>query len=264
MPEGHTIHRHARLQTRRFSGEVLRVWSPQGRFAAEASLLDGRVLERVDALGKHLLYRWHGAPTVHVHLGLFGRFRTGRDVQPSPNARLAWASKEAVLALSGPTVCELFDPDEEADLRKRIGPDPLAPNAGDADRFAETLERRPSPIGAVLLDQSVLAGVGNVYRAEILFLVGIDPFRPAKSLGPGEVERIWQVTVAELEAGERSGRIVTRDPGDLGLSHRREVPRGERRYVYGRGGTPCRRCGETILSRPLAGRPISWCGRCQG
>lgn len=263
MPEGHTIHRAARLQTKRFGGKTLRVWSPQGRFAQEASELDGKRLERVEAMGKHLLYRWRGAPTLHVHLGLFGRFRIGPDVEPSPNARVAWSSDTHLLALSGPTVCEFIDPDAERELAERLGPDPLAPQQDDAQRLAAALGRSTIPIGAAMLDQTVMAGVGNVYRAEILFLAGIDPSTPSKALARDDVEAIWKLTVEQLTLGERLGRIVTVDPEEVGVPGPNKVPRGERTYVYKRAGASCRRCGSGIRSTELGSRSIWWCPSCQ-
>ena len=113
MPEGHTIHRAARLQRRRFRGEALAVDSPQGRFAGGAARLDGQVLIEVEALGKHLLYRWTSGDTLHVHLGLFGRFRTWSSGAPEPTVgtRLRWVGPSGTLHLSGPTICELIDPE---------------------------------------------------------------------------------------------------------------------------------------------------------
>jgi endonuclease VIII len=263
MPEGHTIHRAARLQSRRFGGAVLRVWSPQGRFSAEAEILDGGTLESVEALGKHLFYRWLDRPSVHVHLGLFGKFRVGERIEPSVNARMAWASSESMLALSGPTACDLIDHDDEELLRRRIGPDPLMPPPDALQRVSVSFGRRRTPVGAVLLDQSVIAGVGNVYRAEILFLSGIHPLRESRTLSDQEIERIWEITVSEMTAGERVGRIVTRVPAEVGVARRSDVPAGERLYAYKRRNEPCRRCGEVMAAVELAGRPISFCPACQ-
>jgi endonuclease-8 len=239
------------------------VWSPQGRFAEEAALLDGGRLEAVDAVGKHLLYRWADAPSVHVHLGLFGKFTMGPCVTPSPNARLAWESSTHVVSLSGPTICEFIDPVDEAALFDRLGPDPLARRDDDLERLTSTLSRRSIPIGAALLDQRVAAGVGNVYRAEILFLAGIDPAIPSKRLTPEEIAALWKVTTEQLAIGERIGWIVTVDPAEVGAPSAAKVPRGYRTYVYKRKGKPCRRCGTGIRSTEIAGRTIWWCPSCQ-
>lgn len=267
MPEGHTLHRLARRQRRDLVGRTVAASSPQGRFASGAELVDGRPSTGVEALGKHLFHRFEGL-TVHVHLGLFGRFRrVARTVDadpPAPSEHTRWilATEEVEWRLSGPTACEVIDPDTESALRDRIGPDPLA--GDDPGPFFERLSRTRRPIGRVLLDQAVVAGIGNVYRAEILFLAGVDPRRPASDLGDEEVAAIWDITADQLAAGERSGRIVTVDPGDVDAPSRSKVPKGERVYAYQREGLPCRRCGSPIVSEEAGGRPIWWCPSCQG
>lgn len=264
MPEGHTIHRYARRHRDALAGRRLAVSSPQGRFAAGAARLDGRRLGDVEAYGKHLFYRWQGGDTLHVHLGLFGRFRTHRRNPPPPSdgTRLAMAGDGVVVYLSGPTACELIDPGDEDALRARLGPDPLV-DPDDGEAFAAALSRRSIPIGAALLDQKIIAGVGNVYRAEVLFLAGIDPHRPSRRLAGDEVDRVWSTVAEQLRAGERSGRILTVVPADVGARRRRDVPRRERLYVYKRHGQSCRRCGHAIAQDELGGRTIWWCPRCQ-
>ena len=182
-------------------------------------------------------------------------------VPPSPQTRWLVSVGDVEWRLSGPTACEVIDPDTEAALRDRIGPDPLA--GDDPAAFHDRLGRTRRPVGQVLLDQSVVAGIGNVYRAEVLFLAGIDPTRPASSLSPAERSVVWETTLRQLRAGERSGRIVTVDPVDVGVRSRDRVPKGERVYVYGRAGLPCRRCGSAIRTEVSGGRPIAWCPDCQ-
>lgn len=269
MPEGHTIHRAARLQRALLRGRPAVADSPQGRFAEGAALLDGRALRTVDAWGKHLFYRWTPDATLHVHLGLFGRFRTHRregPEEPLPpttmGTRLRLVTADAVLQLSGPTACELLDPPAEAALLARLGPDPLRGDA-DPERAWAALQRRTIPIGAALLDQRVLCGIGNVYRAEALFVAGIAPQRGARALAREEFLRLWATVVAMLQAGERSGRIVTVEPAEVGARSRSRIPRRDAVYVYHRAGRPCRRCGTTILAEPMAAREMSWCPRCQ-
>jgi DNA-formamidopyrimidine glycosylase len=264
MPEGHTIHRHARLQRASLAGEEIRSWSPQRRFAAGAARLDGQTLLGIEALGKHLLYRWSSGDTLHVHLGLFGKFKMFKSDPPPPTemTRLAMANGKAVVYLAGPTICELITPEEEDDLRARIGPDPLAePRAG--RRFASNLSRRRIPIGAALLDQQIVAGVGNVYRAEVLFKCGIAPQRPADRIDGSEASALWSTVKSELRAGEADGRIVTVRPNDVGVRARKDIPGEERLYVYKRGGLPCRRCGDMVLKTEIANRLMWWCPTCQ-
>ncbi len=264
MPEGHTIHRYARLHRRHFAGLPVAVSSPQGRFSEGAARLDGRRLETTEALGKHLFYRWEGGLTLHVHLGLFGKFKTFTTdpPPPTPGTRLAWQAESGTLYLAGPTACELISAPEEQSIRDRIGPDPLDRRADPAE-FVRALGRRSAPIGAALLDQKAVAGIGNVYRAELLFLRGIAPHRASRSLSRDEVRALWDVTVNQLRRGEQRGRIVTVDPTELGASRDRDLSRSERLYVYGRVGRPCRRCTTPVVSEEMGGRPISYCPSCQ-
>ena len=267
MPEGHTIHRLARKHRQALAGHRLATASPQGRFAAGARQLDGRLLEDVEANGKHLFYRWKGGQILHIHLGLFGRFRLYRanPPEPSPNTRLVMTASETTVHLAGPTICELISPEDEEAIRARLGPDPLQTvSAGESlDRFRRNLSSRRIPIGAALLDQRVIAGIGNVYRAEALFLTGIDPRIPAQNLSDEASERLWSTSVELLQLGERMGRIVTVEPGAVGARKRTDLDRHERLYVYKRRGEPCRRCRTTITSTEMAGRNIWWCPDCQ-
>jgi formamidopyrimidine-DNA glycosylase len=265
VPEGHAIHRFARLHRRRLAGRRFAVTSPQGRFADGAARLTGLRLDGVDAAGKHLFYRWQGGATLHVHLGLYGKFRVfdGAAPAPSPNTRLAMSDHEVTLYLAGPADCSLIDPEEEESIRSRLGPDPLADGADGAAGFAARLSRRTIPIGAALLDQKVVAGIGNVYRAELLFLEGIDPRQPANTIGDDAARRLWERTVAEMRRGERAGRIVTVDPAEVGARSRRDLDGDERLYVYHREDLPCRRCGETVVRSESAGRWIWSCPGCQ-
>jgi len=216
--------------------------SPQGRALQAAAILDGRVLERVDAHGKHLLYRFGEDCTLHVHLGLYGRFRELAEVRGAPRLVLADAAGGALLQLSGPTACELVAPPQEDRLLARLGPDPLRPDA-DPDRVRAALGRRRIALGAALMDQSVVAGIGNAYRAEMLLEARLDPFRPARSLAPEEFDRLWSVIADQLRRGVRSGRITPR-------------------RLYRR--TACGSCGGPVATAPLAGRTLYWCPAEQG
>lgn len=265
MPEGHTIHRAARLHRKRFAGNKIKAWSPQGRFVDGAERIDGAVLDDVRATGKHLFYEFEPLEILHIHLGLFGRFRvfTGDGPEPTQGTRLAWSDGESTLYLAGATIVELIDREDEETIRSRIGPDPLAPRPDDAERITAALTRRSIPIGAALLDQKLIAGIGNVYRAELLLLAGIDPRRPANELHPEEVERLWSLTVEQLRLGERSGKIITVDPAEVGLANRSQLKRSKRLYAYKRDGRPCRKCGTPITSTEMGGRNIWWCPSCQ-
>ncbi|MEM9465145.1 MAG: DNA-formamidopyrimidine glycosylase family protein [Actinomycetota bacterium] len=265
MPEGHVLHRAARLQGRRFNGRVVAAASPQGRFADGAAQLDGQRIRGIDALGKHLFYRFDSGDVLHVHLGLFGKFRVrARPApEPSPNARLVMETETDHLHLAGPTACELLDPDREAELRARLGPDPILDPAEGAAELTNRLRRRSISIGAALLDQKVVAGIGNVYRSELLFLAGVHPLTVAKTLDDDTVADIWQRSVSALKDGERMGRIVTVVPDEMGAKSPRELARGDRLYAYKRAGAPCRRCDDEIRSADADGRNVWWCPTCQ-
>lgn len=228
-------------------------------------MLDGRLLERVEAVGKHLFHRWEGGLTVHIHLGLFGRFRTytGAAPEPTQGTRLRWSGEPGTLHLSGPTACDVIDLDAEERLLSRIGPDPLAVRPGDGERLQSAFARRRIPVAQLLLDQSVVSGIGNVYRAEFCFLVGVDPFTPAHEVPMETVGDIWRLAIDHMRVGERIGRIVTVDPAEVGARLHREIGSRERLYVYKRDGRPCRRCGAAIRKAPLAGRTVWWCPTCQ-
>jgi endonuclease-8 len=135
VPEGHTIHRVAADHNRHFAGQRLEARSPQGRFAAGARTLNGRVLKTVEAYGKHLLYRWEGK-TLHIHLGLYGKFRLHKCPVPEPRGevRLRVVGDARGFDLNGPTACELYSRQDETRLLERLGADPLRPDA-DCERL---------------------------------------------------------------------------------------------------------------------------------
>lgn len=238
------------------------VSSPQGRFADGAALLDGQVADATDAWGKHLFHRYDDL-WLHVHLGLFGKFRDGAMPAPEPRGalRLILRTDEHWVELRGPTACEVMTRPERDLLLARLGPDPLRRDA-DVDAFVTRVRRSRAPIGTLLMDQSVIAGVGNVYRAEVLMRHGISPFAAGRDVYPALLQAIWDDLGVLLRAGVRAGRIITTDPED------RERPAGRPRradahYVYGRAGLPCRRCGAIVLSAAMAARTVFWCPTCQ-
>jgi formamidopyrimidine-DNA glycosylase len=267
VPEGHTLYRLAREQSTAFAGRPVHVTSPQGRFAAGAALLDGRVLEEVFSYGKHLFARF-GGDTLHVHLGLYGTFTGGTGSAPTPRGalRMRWEGtgpdgSGAWADLRGPTACEVLAAPEVATILARLGPDPLRPRA-DPLVAHRRIARSRTAIGALLMDQSVLAGVGNVYRAELLFRHGVSPFRPGRAVDGEAWGRLWADLVALMRAGVRLGRIVTTRPEDR--ERRRGAARREdAHYVYRRTGLPCRVCGTEVRTEVMVGRNLYWCPVCQ-
>lgn len=260
MPEGHTIHRLARRHKKLFVGTTIEATSPQGRFDDGARILDGQELIDTTARGKHLFYEFEDGEILHIHLGLIGRFRTYTKHAPDPTdgTRLAFRNEAATAYLSGPMVCDLVEPEDRDDIIGELGPDPLY-NRTDAARIFEALQRRRIPIGAALLEQSIVCGIGNVYRSEILFLCGIDPRRESRSLSEEEVSCVWETAKAQLRLGVKGGRIVTMDPADVGARNRRQLKKDERLYVYKRHEQPCRRCGTSIEKTELGGRDAWFC-----
>jgi endonuclease-8 len=263
MPEGHTIHRLARDLRRDLTEEPVHAWSPQGRFTDGAARLDGNRIVGTEAHGKHLFVDWDTGDTLYVHLGLIGKFRPSPSTdEPRGAIRLRLASNGTAWDLSGPMACRLATPDERERVLRNAGPDPLRRDA-DPARFGAALEKRAAPIGAALLDQSVIGGIGNVYRAELCFLCGVLPTRPARSLSADEVRCLWDEAVRLLRIGLRGNRIVTRDPAEVGVPGPAKVPQDERLYVYKRGGEACYRCGAPIESADVGGRRTWWCPHCQ-
>jgi DNA-formamidopyrimidine glycosylase len=267
MPEGHVVHRQARKISRTFRGGPLAVSSPQGRFAEGAALLDASSIRKADALGKHLLVDFDDDRTLHVHLGLYGKWTFAKGAAPEPvgQVRLRIEGPDAYADLRGPTACEVLTPDQVSELAARIGPDPIRKDA-DPERAWRRVSRSSAPIGTLLMDQSVFAGVGNIYRAEALYRAGIDPYRPGREVSREEFLDMWSDLVELMRDGVRRGRIDTvreeHSPRAMGRPRRRDRHGGEV-YVYRREGRECLVCGDEIAWSDMAGRNLYWCPTCQ-
>ena len=265
MPEGNTIHRLARMHTRDFGGKKLAVTSPQGRFAKEAKRLDGRRFRRAEAYGKHLFHHWSGGLVVHVHLGMAGWFyRYARAVpDPKSTVRMRLASPSVTTDLIGPPTCELMPEFARRALLERLGPDPLRRDF-DPDRVRAALQKRPRrAIGDALLDQSVIAGAGNIYRNEALFLTGIHPLRASGRIRPEEWDRLWRTLRALMRRGVVQARVRTILAGEP-PAHPTAVPeRGPADEFYVYQQLLCRRCGSLIREFPLSARRMFACPSCQ-
>jgi endonuclease-8 len=267
MPEGHTLHRLARLHQRRYAKYPVRVSSPQGRFAASASKVDGLMLRRADAYGKHLFHVYGPDAIVHIHLGLYGTF-TEAELPVTPpvgQVRMRLTGRTHWTDLRGPSACELISDEERVALLARLGPDPLVKDA-DSERGWQRLARSRTAIAALLLDQRVVAGVGNVYRAEVLFRQGISPSRQGRDLDQAEWGALWADLVELMRAGVHSGRIDTVRPEhapELTGRAPRSDPHGGEVYVYRRAGMPCLVCATPVAGTDLAGRKLYWCPTCQ-
>ena len=267
MPEGNVIHHQARRLSRAFARKQVQVDSPQGRFADGAAQVDGRTVRKVEAHGKHLFIGFDNRLWIHIHLGLFGkwRFGTGEAPEPRGQVRMRLMTDERWAELRGPTVCEVLDEDEKRAAVKRIGPDPIRKDA-DPTPARERVRRSSAPIGGLLMDQRVLSGVGNIYRAEVLFRHGINPYRPGREVSEAEFDAMWHDLVDLMTKGTKRGRIDTvRDehlPEVMGRAPREDRHGGEV-YVYRRAGLPCHVCGGTVAVADLAGRTLFWCPTCQ-
>lgn len=273
MPEGHTLRRLADDLSAAFVGREVHVSSPQGRFAADAAQLDGSTLVTADSAGKHLFIEFDGERFVHVHLGLIGSFDVHfpvAEVQPPRGAvRLRLVADDvagcAYADLRGATRCELVSLSRRNEVIAKLGPDPLRADA-DPDRAWRRISTSPRAIGDLLMDQEVLAGVGNVYRAEVLFRHRLHPLRPGRTLRVGQWRAIWTDLTELMAEGVVTKRIDTvrpeHTPAAMGRPARADDHGGEV-YVYRRDGRPCLVCGAIIRTDVLAGRNLFWCPRCQ-
>ncbi len=270
MPEGHTLHRLAAGLSDRFAGRQVDVSSPQGRFAEEAALLDGSPVVGAEAWGKHLFVEFEGDRFVHVHLGLYGKLDVYDGLPPAPVGQVrmrivAEGEWPSYADLRGATACELVTDEQRGQIVARLGPDPLRADAGPAAAWAR-ISRSRTPIGTLLMDQTVVAGVGNVYRAEVLFRHRIHPLRPGNTLRRGQFDAIWADLVELMAEGVTTGRIDTvrpeHTPEAMGREPRRDDHGGEV-YVYRRHDQVCHICGAKVRTAVLAARNSFWCPRCQ-
>lgn len=246
----------------------MRVSSPQGKFADGAARVDGHVLLRAQAYGKHLLHEYDSGLVVHVHLGLYGAFTESTLPMGEPvgqvRMRMFGTGRDGSgfgTDLRGPTACEILLPPEVDALLDRLGPDPLRRDA-DPDLAWQRIRRSRRPIGSLLMDQRVIAGVGNVYRAEVLFRHGISPERPGTAVTADAWDAIWADLIALMQVGVRRGKMhVVRPEHDHGApAYAADRPRT---YVYRRVGEPCRICATPVAHSVLEGRNLFWCPGCQ-
>jgi endonuclease VIII len=257
MPEGHTIHRAARDQRKMLAGQILRVASPQGRFFDGAAVLDGQQCLSVEAYGKHLIYQFKGDVALHIHLGLFGRFRTAKLPAPEPRGevRVRMESETHVVDINGPNTCEVLDPPALQALVKRIGPDVLRRDANPDVAWARIAKSRVS-IGQLLMDQSVIAGIGNIYRTEILWRQGVHPLCPGNAIYRADFDRLWADAVHLLEIGVKNNAIITVDGVKKSKSRY-----GERVNIFNK--PHCPRCDSEIVVFEIATRRAFACEVCQ-
>lgn len=265
MPEGHSVHRTANQFKDVFVASKLKISSPQGRFEEQASLVSGRKLVESDAIGKQLFLTFDNELTIRIHLGIFGKWNFYKvPLSKAPEVwgqvRARFGSTAASADLRGPTVCEVIDATEVAQVMKRLGPDPLRadPSGEEALRFITRARGSVAPIGSLLMNQAVISGIGNVYRAELLLRAGINPHRSGKQVSEAALLAIWEDSVMLMKIGVKRGQMLTREGH---LSGR--VLLADRYYVYKREGKPCRQCGKKVKLEEFFGRKLYWCPTCQ-
>jgi formamidopyrimidine-DNA glycosylase len=344
MPEGHSVHRITRQFAANYVGRRVSVSSPQGRFAADAALIDGHVLVEARAVGKQMFLEFDNGLWLRVHLGMYGAWdfageivwdatiasangRMGQTNQrgtvlddddddapvldsagensmhsigaprrtrvrmaesdtlravaepveaQGPNGLDTWPPEpvgqvrarlltDAVCAdLRGPTACEVIDAARVAEVIGRLGPDPINADTPEAeDAFTASVLKKPTPIGLLLMDQSVVSGIGNVYRAEMLYRARLNPHTPGKAVPEETVRALWRDWAHLLRIGVETGQMMTMDGLDRASYRAAMASRDDRHWVYKREGLPCRVCGTNIVLEELGARKLYWCPKCQ-
>lgn len=257
MPEGDTLHGWARALDAALAGHEI-VYATSTRVPLER--LVGNTVRAARALGKHLLVEFDDGHVLRTHLRMHGtiRLRRGAYTGPLTNPHVRWllsTAHETALCLDAPTI-ELLHQSELAahPVLSRLGPDVLAPELDSAEILRRMRASPDTPIGSALLDQELLAGIGNVYKSELLFIAKVSPFTRLGDLSDELLLRIIELARSWMRR-------------NLG-ARRRTTPEGrvaERHWVYERSGEPCLRCGTRVRTRrqgPLA-RSTYYCPECQ-
>lgn len=264
MPEGDTLWRIAsRLSPVLVGRRVTGLRAPALAAAVRRHRIEGSTILAVEARGKHLLIRFSTGAALHTHLGMTGSwhlYRKGsRWRQPEHLARVVVEAGDVLAVCFVPRVAEIVREADEAahPSLSALGPDVVAAQVDLQAAVARLQARGSTEIGAALLDQTALSGIGNIYKSETLFLCGVDPFLPVSEVGPERLRRVVETAHRlmrqSVAAATATGGLV---PSGGGRGH----------WVYERSGRPCRRCA-TLVRRARQGRPSRttyWCPRCQG
>jgi len=260
MPEGHKTHYIARQHSDWLAGRALQVTSPQGRFRQDARKVSGQVLESCRAFGKHLFYEFESGRRIHVHLGRYGKYRVLDSPPPKPvgAVRMRLVSDRQTIDITGPTTCRVIDQAMQNEVISQLGPDPLA--GGSKFKVWENLTKSSKPIGALLLDQKVLAGVGNIFRAELLFEIGMNPELTGQSMSRQQFDQLWKSLTRMMKVGLKYGKIITVRSGETKV-RLKDLEGNDRFRIY--GGTVCPSCGDSIDTIEIASRKLYWCPTCQ-
>jgi len=165
--------------------------------------------------------------------------------------------------LRGPTACEVLQPEEVAAVIAKLGPDPIVDGKKGEQRFVDTVRKKPTPIGLLLMDQNVIAGIGNVYRAELLFRARLDPHKPGKLVPEETLRDLYSDWTKLLKLGVKIGQMMTMDGLSKSKYEAALARRDDRHWVYHREGKPCRVCGTPIVMEMAAGRKLYFCPKDQ-
>jgi len=272
MPEGDTIYRAAAAMHRALAGRVVTRFEsvyPAVTRVADDQPVVGRTIEAVSARGKHLLITFSGGLVLRSHMRMNGSwhlYRAGIKWQrPARDMRVLVVAGDVEAVGFNVPVAELLTARELARhvQLNALGPDLLDPAFDPAEAARRITAHGREAIGDTLLNQRVVAGIGNVFKSEILFLAGIEPFTPVAALSDADIERLVAISREQLAANVLT-RSQTLAPL-IGRRTTRSLDPNKKLWVYGRGGKPCRRCGAPILARKtgLDARLTYWCPRCQ-
>lgn len=277
MPEGDTIFRSAARMRDALEGKTVTRFDstvPQVRSLVPQRLV-GQVVAAVEPKGKHLLHRFEPSGLVlHTHMRMTGTWRVHRGgarwSQPAHLAKVVIGVEGAEAVAFAVPVVELLSADQAAShpVLTALGPDPLAPVPFDLAEALRRLDARgDDPIGVAILNQRVMAGVGNVYANEVLFIHGLHPWTRVGDIDPATREALLTTAATLLRANVahgRSNRITTRPAAEVARRTRR-TGTDDALWVYGHGDRPCPRCGTTIEVDRLGdhARITYWCPRCQ-
>ena len=166
--------------------------------------------------------------------------------------------------LRGPTACVLQSPEEMLASVAKLGPDPLVGDpAQNEERFVQAVRKKQTVIALLLMDQAVVSGIGNVYRAEMLFRQRLNPHTPGREVPEEVVRALWRDWVRLLAVGVETGQMMTMDDLSPDAYRAAMASRDDRHWVYHRAGLPCRICGTEIALEEIGARKLYWCPRCQ-
>ena len=257
MPEGHTIHRAARDHHRIMAGQKLMICSPQGRFTEGASRLSGQLCVAVEAFGKHLIYHFDNGDALHVHLGLFGRIRKHKLPLSEPRGavRVRLVGNTHAIDINGPTICKVLCDDEFVKLTQRLGPDVLRSDANPNLAFKK-ISNSKTQIGRLIMDQSIMSGIGNIYRSEILWRQSVHPETPGRAISRQTFDRIWEDAKELLNIGVKHNAIITVEGARPSKGRYRE-----RVNIFSKSTCPV--CKEPIRRFEIGGRRVFVCEKCQ-